>query len=136
MALAALLGAGTAFAQTQGLPVDIPGTGLNFFLYRYEGADVPYDKVNAIWANLSAAFGQWVEEGQVPGALTADDVRILTDESGTVEIYLKKQFIVEVDEYHARINQATPLQLAEKWAENLRRGVEKFVSINVPIDLE
>lgn len=124
--------AGTA-AAAQGIPVDIPGTGVNFFLYRFEGPILPYQDINAIWANLSSAFAQWVEEGQDPHSLTADDVRILTDTDGRVEIYIKNQFIVEVDDYHAQLNQATRQQLAEKWAANLRVGLEEFVTINIPI---
>lgn len=126
-----VLFAGAALAQ--GFPVDIPGTGVNFFLYRYEGADIPHREINAVWANLSNAFAHWVEAGQDPASLTGDDVRILTDTAGKVEIYVKDEFIVEVDDYHAKLNKATPQQLAEKWAENLRRGVEKFVEINVLI---
>lgn len=122
---------GGAFAQTKGIPVDIPGTGLNFFLYRYEEV-APHDKVNAIWANLSNAFAQWVDAGQDPLALSGKDVQIKTNSSGSVSIYIKEQFIVEVDQYHAKINKATTPQLAEKWADNLRKGVDKFVSINEP----
>lgn len=120
----------SSFASAQGIPVDIPGTGVNFFLYRYEGPIIPYQEINAIWANLSSAFSQWVNEGQDPRALTGDNVQVLIDETGKVEIYIKNQFIVKVDEYHAKLNKATPVQLAEKWAENLRLGVEKFVAIN------
>ena len=121
--------AGTAFAQ--GFPVDIPGTGVHFFLYRYEGTDIPFQKINAIWANLSSAFSHWVDMGQDPDALTADDVRILTDQAGGAHLFIKDQFIVEVDEYHAKLNKTTPEKLAEIWAENLRRGVEEFVAVNV-----
>ncbi len=120
-------------AAAQGVPVDIPGTGVNFFLYRYDGPDTPHQEINAIWANLSSVFSQWVEDGQDPQSLTADDVRILTAADGRVEIYVKNQFIVEVDDYHARLNKATRSQLAEQWAANLRIGVEEFVAINIPI---
>ena len=118
------------FAQVQGIPVDIPGTGVNFFLYRYEGNAAPHDKVNTIWANLSNAFAQWVDAGQKPQALSGKDVQIKTNSSGSVSIYVKEQFIVEVDQYHAKVNKATPAQLAEKWAANLRKGVDTFVTIN------
>lgn len=130
--LVILLGS-VAAAQVQGIPVDIPGTGMNFFLYRYEGEQIPHDKVNVIWANLTNAFAEWVEQGQEEGALTGDDVRILSDASGAVEIYIKRHFIVEVDEYHAEINKATRQQLAEKWAANLSQAVEKFITVNVPL---
>lgn len=119
------------FAQGTGIPVDIPGTGINFFLYRYEGAK-PYEKVNAIWDNLSTVFSQWVETGQDPLALSTKDVQTKSNSSGTVSIYLKEQFIVEVDHYHAKINKATPAQLAQKWADNLKKGVEEFVVVNQP----
>lgn len=120
------------FAQVQGIPVDIPGTGVNFFLYRYEGSSAPHGKVNEIWANLSNAFTQWVDGGQSPQALAGKDVQIKTNSSGSVNIYVKDQFIVEVDQYHAKINKATPAQLAEKWAANLRKGIDEFVAINAP----
>ncbi|HAI52623.1 MAG: hypothetical protein WBI99_06255 [Limnochordia bacterium] len=123
----------TVLAQPKGILVDIPGTGVHFFTYRYEGDAPPYDKVNAIWANLSAVFAAWVEAGQDPAALTAKDVQIRT-EDGTVSLYVKDQFIVEVDAYHAALNKATKAQLAEKWAANLRRGIEAFVAINEPLD--
>lgn len=113
-----------------GIPVDIPGTGVNFFLYRFTGEEKPFHEVNAIWANLSKAFEQWVLAGQNPKDLTGEDVQVVVNPTGSVSLYLKDQFIVEVDEYHAKINRATPKQLAEKWAANLREGVERFVSIN------
>ena len=47
-------------------------------------------------------------------------------------IYLKGQLIVVVDEFHAKANFATRLQLAEKWAANLKKGVEVFVELNQP----
>ena len=120
------------WAQGVGIPVDIPGTVVNFFLYRYEGDQKPYNQVNAIWANLSAAFDQWVVSTQDPADLSGKDVHIVVNASGSVSVFLKDHFIVEVDQYHAKINRATPQQLAEKWAANLREGVEKFVSINQP----
>lgn len=113
---------GTVLAQ--GVPVDIPGTGVNFFLYRYEGS-VPYDKIATIWENLSKAFQVWVDEGQEPGGLTGADVQVKGN-----DIYVKDQFILTVDQFHANANKATRAQLAEKWAANLRQGVEAFVAIN------
>lgn len=112
-------------ALAKGVPVDIPGTGVNFFLYRYEGQAAPYDKINAIWENLSKAFQEWVDEGQIPGALSGKDVHI----KGS-DIYIKDQYILTVDQYHADANKATRAQLAEKWAANLRAGVDAFVTIN------
>lgn len=123
---------GPIMAQTKGFPVDIPGTGVNFFLYRYEGNNVPYDKINAIWANLSKVFADWVEAGQDPAQLSGKDVQIKTNAAGAVGLYVKDQFIVEVDQFHAAANKATPAQLAEKWAANLRLGVETFVAVNQP----
>lgn len=117
-------------AQSKSIPVDIPGTGVHFFMYRYEGTTPPYDQISKIWANLSSVFSAWVEAGQDPSALSAKDVQIKTDASGAVSLYVKDTFIVEVDEYHASLNKATKAQLAEKWAANLKRGVEAFVAIN------
>lgn len=122
---------GIAWAQEgQGIPVDVPGTGVNFFLYRFEGEQTPYNEINQIWANLSTAFVQWVKAGQKPEDLSKKDVHVKVNPSGSVSIYIKDQFIVEIDEYHAKINRATPRQLAEVWAENLKAGVEQFVSTN------
>lgn len=123
VALVALLSS-TVFAQ--GVPVDIPGTGVNFFLYRYEGQAVPHDKINAIWENISKAFQAWVDGGQQPGALSGKDVQVKGN-----DLYVKDQFILTVDQYHADANRATRAQLAEKWAANLRKGVEAFVAINI-----
>jgi len=124
----------TVLAQSKGIPVDIPGTGVHFFTYRYEGTTPPYDQINTIWANLSKVFGAWVDAGQDPSALTAKDVEIRTDAAGDVALYVKGQFIVEVDAYHAEQNKATKAQLAEKWAANLRKGIEVFVTLNKPIE--
>ncbi|NLJ73621.1 MAG: hypothetical protein GX331_01370 [Firmicutes bacterium] len=121
---------GGVFAQAKGFPVDIPGTGVNFFLYRYEGEKVPYAEINAIWANLSSAFLHWVEAGQNPQDLSEKDVAVRTTADGQVGIFLKDQLIVIVDDYHAKINRATPKQLGEMWAANLKKGVERFVMIN------
>ncbi|HHT89585.1 MAG: hypothetical protein QM451_03355 [Bacillota bacterium] len=114
---------GTVLAQ--GIPVDIPGTGVNFFLYRYEG-EVPYKEIDAIWDNISQVFQAWVDSGQDPGALSGQDVQVRG-----ADIFVKNQFIVTADQYHANANKATPSQLAEKWAANLRKGVDAFVAINV-----
>lgn len=131
--LVAVLSA-TALAQSKGIPVDVPGTGVLFFTYRYEGNVPPYDAVNTIWTNLNTVFTAWVDAGQDPSALTGKDVQIKTDAAGNVSLYVKDQFIVEVDAYHAAANKSTKAQLAEKWAANLRRGVEAFVKINEPIN--
>ena len=110
----------------QSVPVDIPGTGMNFFLYRYEGQTVPYEKIDTIWDNLSQVFQAWVDGGQDPDALSGQDVQVKG-----ADIYVKNQFIVTADQYHADANRATPSQLAEKWAANLRKGVDAFVAINI-----
>ncbi|HHW72304.1 MAG TPA: hypothetical protein GX393_03655 [Firmicutes bacterium] len=121
-------------AQVKGYPVDIPGTGVLFFTYRYEGNTAPYDKINEIWGNLTKVFTAWVDAGQNPSALTGKDVEIKTDAAGNVALYVKGQFIVEVDAFHAAYNKATKAQLAEKWAANLRKGIEAFVANNQPIN--
>ena len=131
--LVAVLSA-AALAQSKGIPVDVPGTGVLFFTYRYEGNVPPYDAVNTIWTNLNTVFTAWVDAGQDPSALTAKDVEIRTDAAGDVALYVKGQFIVEVDAYHAEQNKATKAQLAEKWAANLRKGIEVFVTLNKPIE--
>lgn len=123
VALVALL-SGTVLAQ--GVPVDIPGTGVNFFLYRYEGQTVPYDKIDTIWENLSKAFQAWVDGGQQQDALSGEDVHVKGH-----DIYVKDQLILTVDQYHADANKATRAQLAEKWAANLRKGVDAFVTTNI-----
>lgn len=125
-----VLVSGGVYAEVKGYPVDIPGTGVNFFLYRYEGENVPYGEINSIWANLSSAFMQWVEAGQNPQDLSSNDVSVKTTENGQVGVFLKGQLIVIVDEYHAKINRAAPKQLGEMWAANLRKGVERFTAIN------
>lgn len=116
---------GTVLAQGQGVPVDIPGTGVNFFLYRYEGQTVPHDKINLIWENLNRVFLEWVDGGQDPLALSGQDVQ-----AKGADIYVKDHFILTVDQYHANANKATPAQLAQKWAANLSEGVDAFVTIN------
>jgi hypothetical protein len=121
--LVALL-SGTVLAQ--GVPVDIPGTGVNFFLYRFEGQVAPHDKVNTIWENLTIAFQAWADGGQKPGDLSGKDVQVKGN-----DIYVKDQFILTVDQYHADANKATRAQLAEKWAANLRKGVDAFVNTNI-----
>ena len=123
VALVAVL-SGTVLAQ--GVPVDIPGTGVNFFLYRYEGQTVPSDKINGVWENLTKAFQAWADDGQEQGALSGKDVHVKGN-----DIYVKDQFILTVDQYHADANKATRAQLAEKWAANLRKGVDAFVETNI-----
>lgn len=121
-----------AMAQPKGIPVDIPGTDTHFFLYRYEGDNPPYQKVEQIWERLSNVFLAWVEAGQDPAKLGAKNVTIKETDLGLPGLFIGDTLIVEVDEYHARINHATPRQLAEKWAENLETGVEAFVRNNLP----
>ncbi len=123
VALVALM-SGAVLAQS--VPVDIPGTGVNFFLYRYEGQTVPHDKIDTIWLNISKVFQTWVEEGQSPASLSGKDVQVKG-----ADLFIKDQFILTVDQFHANANKATPAQLAEKWAANLRQGVDAFVEINV-----
>ena len=131
--LVAVLSA-AALAQSKGIPVDVPGTGVLFFTYRYEGNVPPYDAVNTIWTNLNTVFhsmgGRW------PGPLCPHRQRCADQDrcSGQCQLVCEGSFIVEVDAYHAAANKATKAQLAEKWAANLRRGVEAFVKINEPIN--
>ena len=80
--------------------MDIPGTNVNFFLYRYTGDEVPYDAIAQIWKNLSDVFIEWASQGADPTALTSDDVTVATV-GDVVGIYLKGRLIVEVDEFHA-----------------------------------
>lgn len=120
-----------ANAQVKGYPVDIPGTNVHFFLYRYTGDEVPYDAIAQIWKNLSDVFIEWSAQGADPAALSPDDVTVKTV-NDTVGVYLKGQLIVEVDEFHAKANYATRTQLANMWAENLKKGVEVFVELNKP----
>jgi hypothetical protein len=118
-------------AEIKGYPVDIPGTNVNFFLYRYTGDEVPYDAIGQIWKNLSDVLVQWSSEGADPSALSPADVEVKTV-GDVVGVYLKGQLIVEVDEFHATANHATRVQLATMWAENLKKGVEVFVELNQP----
>lgn len=118
-------------ANLNGYPIDIPGTNVNFFLYRYTGDQVPYDAIAEIWKNLSDVFIEWSTQGADPKALSPEDVSIKTVDN-KVGIYLKDHFIVEVDEFHAKANHATPAQLAQKWAANLKEGVQVFIELNQP----
>ena len=113
------------------IPVDIPGTNVNFFLYRYTGDEVPTCHCQ-IWKNLSDVFIEWASQGADPTALTSDDVTVATV-GDVVGIYLKGRLIVEVDEFHAQANYATRLQLADMWAANLKKGVDIFVDLNKPL---
>jgi len=117
--------------ELKGYPVDIPGTNVLFFTYRYTGDEVPYDDINAIWRNLSDVLIEWSARGAKPEELSPADVEVKTvnDEVG---IYLKGRLIVAVDESHAKANYATRQQLANMWAENLRKGIKIFVELNQP----
>jgi hypothetical protein len=131
--LVSVLALGTAAsAEVKGYPVDIPGTNVNFFLYRYTGDEVPYDAIAQIWKNLSDVFIEWASQGADPTALTSDDVTVATV-GDVVGIYLKGRLIVEVDEFHAQANYATRLQLADMWAANLKKAVDIFVDLNKPL---
>jgi len=127
--LLVLLAVSVAGAQGNGIPVDIPGTDVNFFLYRYEGANPPYDALNTIWGRLSTVFTEWVITGQDPTMLSPDDVEVRST-NGQTAIFLKDVLIVEIDDYHSQINRATKKQLGEMWASNLKKGVQVFVQTN------
>lgn len=114
-----------------GIPVDIPGTNVHFFLYRYETGTPPYGEVATIWARLSGVFNTWAEkEGKNPALLTPNHVTIAQTTEGHLGIYLKGTLIVVVDEYHAKANHATKDQLAQMWARNLEEGVAVFAEQN------
>ncbi len=120
-----------ASAQVKSLPVDVPGTNVHFFLMRYTEDAPPYMQVDLVWDRLNQVFLNWVDQGQDPQALTPEMVTTGLSENNTAAVFLQGTLIVEVDEFHSTYNRATPAQLAEMWAANLRKGVESFVSINV-----
>ena len=117
-------------AEIKGYPVDIPGTNVNFFLYRYTGDEVPYDAIGQIWKTERRLVLSGLPRGGSICSFPADvEVKTVGD---VVGVYLKGQLIVEVDEFHATANHATRVQLATMWAENLKKGVEVFVELNQP----
>lgn len=120
-----------ASAQVNSLPVDVPGTNELFFQIRYEGTEPPYAKAHQIWNRLNQVFFRWVDESQDPNALGSEDVTVSQTAAGHPAIFLKDTLVVEVDEFHAQYNRATPAQLADMWAANLRKGVTAFVQTNV-----
>lgn len=126
----AIVFSSVGFAQVNKYPIDIPGTNVLFFNLRYEGTTLPFELINEIWERINDVFITWVENGQNPAELTADDVTIGKTTDGEVAIFLKGSLIVIVDEFHARINKTTPQKLAEVWANNLKEGVEIFVKNN------
>ncbi len=125
-----LLTSGLGLAQVNSYPVDVPGTNVHFFLMRYEGATPPYAAIQTIWERIGTVFHEWSLAGRDPEALTAHDVTVGKTEAGQMAVWLKGHLIVTIDDFHARYNRATPEQLAEKWAVNLREGVTAFVEIN------
>lgn len=60
--------------------------------------------------------------------LSPDLVQV-TEADGQVFLQLGPHVIATVDEAHARYQQSTPRGLAEVWAANLRRAVERYVAL-------
>ena len=125
-----LLVPGLSLAQVNSYPVDVPGTNVHFFLMRYEGATPPYAAIQTVWERIGRVSHEWSLAGRDPQTMSAQDVSVGRTEGGQVAVMLKGQLIVTIDDFHAQYNRATPTQLAEKWAANLRDGVTAFVEIN------
>ncbi len=118
-------------AQPKSIAIDVPGTDVHFFSLRYEGDTPPYQKANEIWERLNSVLLSWVDQGQDPTMLTSAMVSTGLTSDGSMAVFLKDTYIITVDEFHATINRATPEQLAEMWANNLRKGITVFVQTNV-----
>lgn len=126
-----LVFSGNVLANPNSYPVDIPGTDLHFFSYRFEGDVPPFEKIEDIWKRLGDVIQDWVEHGREPLQLTADHVEVKKTSDNQWGVYLKGQLIVIADQYHAQVNRSTSEKLSKQWAANLAKGIEAFTEINV-----
>lgn len=64
------------------------------------------------------------------GESLSPDLVMVTEADGQVFVQVGPHVIVTVDEAHARHQRSTPEGLAEVWADNLRRAIERYVSLH------
>ncbi|OUN01163.1 MAG: hypothetical protein BAA04_13235 [Firmicutes bacterium ZCTH02-B6] len=83
----------------------------------------PLERQHRIYQNLRNAVDSLGEN------LSPDLVQV-TEANGEVYLQLGPYVITVVDEAHARYQQSTRQGLAEVWAANLRRAVERYISIH------
>jgi len=83
----------------------------------------PLQRQHRIYQNLRDAVDKLGDK------LSPDLVRV-TEADGEVYLQLGPYVITVVDEAHARYQRSTRQGLAEVWAANLRRAVERYIEIH------
>ncbi|MBO8142675.1 MAG: hypothetical protein H0Z37_10970 [Firmicutes bacterium] len=87
------------------------------------GGLTPLERQHLVYQRLREAIESYDE------SLSPDLVHV-TESGGQVFVNLGSYVILTADEAHARYHQSIPRGLAEVWAANLRRAVERYVHIN------
>ncbi|MBO2520601.1 MAG: hypothetical protein LOD85_05920 [Clostridia bacterium] len=133
-ALAVLLALGTTLtaAAQDGtvarLPVDVPGTNVVFMSVRWAPpGQTLYDVRAEIWKRLVEVLAQ-AERSGVP--VSGQSVSVELPEDGDPRILVNGMLIVEVDARHAELNLTTQEGLAQVWAANLARALDRWAEIN------
>lgn len=124
VALVMPYGASTVYAaeENPGEAVDIAGVVVLRVRVSVDGLD-PLAQVSQI----RQRWLQVLEEAKE--TLSPEMVRI-EETDGVPVIYVGSVPLITVDENHARLNGTTPNGLAEVWAANLRRAIERYREIH------
>lgn len=113
---------GRAAAADRGEPVDIAGVVVLRVRVPVDGRE-PLEQVSHI-------YQQWVNVlEEAKENLSPDAVRV-EDVDGVPTIYIGSIPVISVDEGHARLNGTTPNGLAEVWAVNWKRAIERYMEIH------
>lgn len=107
--------------------VELGGVTLFRFVEPFKDVS-PQERVSIIYQRLWYVLDSTVPERRLE---LRDQVRVDKIRADMC-IFVGDYLIVTIDEVHARINRCSPQELAEVWADNLRRGLSRYLEINAP----
>lgn len=115
----------TGTALDAPIAVDVAGVVFCRIQFGY-GPFEPYERLHLIEQRLHNTIDDFQIRGeleQLPQAVSVSPV------GPDVGIFLRDALIVTVDVFHASANKTTVDGLAAEWADNLKRGLEKYVEL-------
>lgn len=107
--------------------VELGAITLFRFHQPFKGAS-PQERANTVYKRLWHVLDSTAPEKRLE---LPDQVRVTQVKADTC-IFIGDYLIVTIDDIHARLNRCSPQELAEVWADNLRRGLSRYLDINAP----
>jgi|LSQX01.3.fsa_nt_gb hypothetical protein len=107
--------------------VELGGVTVFRFVEPYKGIS-PHERASIIYRRLWHVLDTTAPEKRID---LIDQIRV-GNIKNDVCIFIGDHLIVTIDDIHPRLNHASPQELANIWADNLRRGLANYLRINAP----